>query len=116
MSLLHRVTSLLQEDKDLGTLLRQLVELLPAGWQFPEMLEARITVADLVVSTRRFEITPWIQRADFPITTRRQVSWKLPTVKPCRLALMGRSFRRNAVFSSWPVRRRHKSRQRRRTA
>jgi signal transduction histidine kinase len=31
------------------------------------MLEARITVADLVVSTRQFEITPWIQRAEFPI-------------------------------------------------
>jgi signal transduction histidine kinase len=67
LSLLHRVTGLLQEDEDLETLLRQLVGLLPAGWQFPELLEARITVADLVVSTRQFEITPWIQRAEFPI-------------------------------------------------
>ena len=67
LSLLHRVTSLLQEDKDLETLLRQLVGLLPAGWQFPEMLEARITVPHLVVSTRQFEVTPWFQRADFPL-------------------------------------------------
>jgi signal transduction histidine kinase len=67
LSILHRVTSLLQEDKDLGTLLRQLVGLLPAGWQFPEMLDARITVGDLVVATPRFRVTSWIQQAEFPI-------------------------------------------------
>jgi signal transduction histidine kinase len=67
LTLLHRATSLLQEDEDLGTLLRQLVALLPAGWQFPEMLEARITASDLVVATPGFRNTPWIQRAEFPI-------------------------------------------------
>lgn len=67
LTLLHRVTRVLQEDKDLGTLLRQLVGLLPAGWQFPEMMEARITIGDLVVATPGFRITPWIQRAEFPI-------------------------------------------------
>ena len=35
LTLLHHATSLLQEDKDLETLLRQLVGLLAAGWQFP---------------------------------------------------------------------------------
>jgi signal transduction histidine kinase len=67
LTLLHRVTSLLQEDKDLEPLLRQLVGLLPAAWQFPGMLEARITVANLVVATSGFRITPWIQRAAFPM-------------------------------------------------
>jgi signal transduction histidine kinase len=67
LTLLHHVTSLLQEDKGLEALLRELVGLLPAGWQFPEMLEARITVADLVLSTPRFRVTPWIQQAEFPI-------------------------------------------------
>ena len=67
LTLLHHATSLLQEDKDLETLLRQLVGLLAAGWQFPEMLEARITVPNLVISTPRFRVTPWIQRAEFPV-------------------------------------------------
>jgi signal transduction histidine kinase len=67
LTLLHRATSLLQEEKDLEVLLRELVGLLPAGWQFPELSEARITVGDLVVSTERFQVTPWIQRAEFPI-------------------------------------------------
>jgi signal transduction histidine kinase len=67
LTLLHQVTSLLHEDRDLETLLRELVGLLPGGWQFPEMLEARITAANLVVSTSRFLVTPWIQRAEFAI-------------------------------------------------
>ena len=67
LTLLHRATSLLQEERDRETLLRDLVGLLPAAWQFPELLEARITVPNLVVSTPRFRITPWLQRVEFPI-------------------------------------------------
>jgi hypothetical protein len=67
LTVLHRATSLLQEDQDLDTLLHQFVRLLPRGWQFPEILEARITVGSLVVSTPRFRTTPWMQRTDFPI-------------------------------------------------
>jgi signal transduction histidine kinase len=67
LTLLHRATSLLQEDEELETLLRQLVAVLPAGWQFPELLEARITVGHLVVATPEFRTTPWIQRAEFPM-------------------------------------------------
>jgi signal transduction histidine kinase len=67
LTLLHRATSLLQEDTNRETLLRELVGLLPAAWQFPDLLEARITVSNLVVSTPRFRPTPWVQRAEFPI-------------------------------------------------
>jgi signal transduction histidine kinase len=67
LTLLHQATSLLQEERDLEALLRELVGLLPAGWQYPGMLEARITVGNLGVSTPRFRVTPWIQRAEFPI-------------------------------------------------
>ncbi len=67
LTLLHRATSLLHEDKDRETLLRELVGLFPAAWQFPELLEARITVGSLVVSTPRFRATSWAQRAEFPL-------------------------------------------------
>jgi signal transduction histidine kinase len=67
LTLLHRVTSLLQEDEDLERLLQRLAGMLPAGWQWPELLEARITVAEHVISTPGFRVTPWIQRAEFPI-------------------------------------------------
>jgi signal transduction histidine kinase len=67
LTLLHRATSLLQEETNRETLLRELVGLLPAAWQFPELLEARITVSNLVVSTPRFRPTPWLQQSEFPI-------------------------------------------------
>ena len=67
LTVLHRATSLLQEEEDLHVLLHRFVQLLPAGWQFPEMLETRLSVGTFVVSTPRFRVTPWIQRADFPI-------------------------------------------------
>lgn len=67
LTLLHRATSLLQEEKDLETLLRELLALLPAAWQYPELVEARITVAELVLVTPRFQVTPWTLRREFPI-------------------------------------------------
>jgi signal transduction histidine kinase len=67
LTLLHRATHLLQEEKDLETVLRELVALLPAGWQFPEIAEARITAGDLTVTTPGFRVTAWIQRAEFPV-------------------------------------------------
>src|SRR4051795_10086600 len=40
LTLLHRATSLLQEEeRDREALLREFVEFLPAAWQFPELLE-----------------------------------------------------------------------------
>ena len=67
LTLLHRATSLLQEDQDLDALLNRLVGMLPAGWQFPERLEARITVANHAIATPGFRVTPWMQRAEFPM-------------------------------------------------
>ena len=68
LTLLHRATSLLQEEeRDREALLREFVEFLPTGWQFPELLEARLTVANVVVSTPRFRMTPWLQCAKFPV-------------------------------------------------
>ncbi len=65
LTLLHRATSLLQEERDLETLLSELVRLLPAAWQFPDILEARITVGDVAVATPQFRVTSWMQHADF---------------------------------------------------
>jgi signal transduction histidine kinase len=72
LTLLHRATSLLQEEQDLEPRLRELVRLIPAAWQFPDILEARITIGDLVVTTPRFRVTPWIQRAEFPTRSGRR--------------------------------------------
>ena len=48
-------------------LLREIVELLPPGWQYPEITQARIIVDDRAFSTEDFRITPFLQAADVTV-------------------------------------------------
>src|SRR5205814_6821975 len=41
------------------------VRLLPAAWQYPDITGARITSGNIDVRTEGFQLTPWVQRADF---------------------------------------------------
>lgn len=62
LSLLHNTAILLQKNHSSDeSLLQQLVELIPPGWQFPECCEARIVIGDLVVRTPGWRESPWIQ-------------------------------------------------------
>jgi len=47
--------------------LREIVELLPPAWQYPELTAARITLDGQVFASRHFEPTPWIQQADLRV-------------------------------------------------
>jgi len=98
LTLLRRATSLLQEDKNLEAALRQLIGLLPAAWQFPELLEARITVANLAVATPGFRITPGFSVRNSRCRARRRVSWKLSIARRFRSTLVDRSFPRNEAL------------------
>jgi len=63
---LHRTAALLQDDlRPPHELLQELVTLLPAAWQYPEITEARICLDDLVLTTPGFRETPWLQSASF---------------------------------------------------
>src|SRR6185503_6691601 len=48
-------------------LLPRIAELLPRAWQYPDIAGARINAAGLDVRTAGFEVTPWLQRAEFQI-------------------------------------------------
>jgi PAS domain S-box-containing protein len=48
-------------------LLARVVELLPPAWQYPEIASARIIAGPIDVRTAGFELTPWLQRAEFRI-------------------------------------------------
>jgi signal transduction histidine kinase len=69
LTVLHEATRLLHGEGEMRTLLRQFLALIPQGWQFPGIAEARITVGDIDVATAGFQVTPWGQRADFPAGT-----------------------------------------------
>jgi GAF domain-containing protein len=47
--------------------LREIVELLPPAWQYPELTAARINLDGQVFATRDFTTTPWLQQADLRV-------------------------------------------------
>jgi len=66
LTALHQTARLVQDP--LATphvVMRQLLPLLCAAWQFPDMTEARIAYADLDLTTSHFRPTRWMQQAEF---------------------------------------------------
>ena len=43
---------------------RRIVHTLPAGWQYPDACQARITYGDFEAQTQSFRDSPWVQHAD----------------------------------------------------
>jgi len=66
VGLIHRAMRLMVDaERPIADLLHELVVLLPAAWQFPDVAAARITLGDLHIATPRFAAGPWMQGADF---------------------------------------------------
>ena len=53
------------DDAAIQDILRQIVSILPAGWQYPEITAARIIFGDAEYSTPNFSPSPWKQSAAF---------------------------------------------------
>jgi signal transduction histidine kinase len=66
LELLHRATALLQQDKPVDAVLREFVEIVPGGWEYPELAAARISLRERSYASPGFKTTPWLQRAEFP--------------------------------------------------
>ncbi len=65
LTALHATSRLLNEPGTPRELLARIVTLLPPAWQYPDITDARIATGDIDVRTDGFELTPWVQRADF---------------------------------------------------
>jgi two-component system sensor histidine kinase/response regulator len=66
LRLVHQVARLLQRRQPSDrALFQELVELIPAAWQFPECCEARITFSGVAASTPGFRDSPWTQSKSF---------------------------------------------------
>ena len=69
LRLLHHAARLLQHDRPSDrALFQQLVDHIPAAWQYPECCAARIRFGELEVSTSRFQMTEWSQSVAFETT------------------------------------------------
>lgn len=52
-----------RKDLEVGEIIRRVVEVIPAAWQYPEVTEACITLGDDYFTTPGFRETPWRQSA-----------------------------------------------------
>lgn len=65
LNCLYRVGELLNlQDAPVEEILRGIVEVMPSGWQYPELCEVAITLEDTVIRSANFQLTPWIQSAN----------------------------------------------------
>lgn len=70
LTALHRAARLLQQERPFDlALLQELVALLPAAWQHPEVCVAQIRLGDLTTSTPGWQESPWIQDIGFRTRT-----------------------------------------------
>lgn len=68
LNCLYRVGELLNlHDAPMAEIIRGIVEVIPPGWQYPELCEAKITLEDTVVQSANFRATPWAQRANIVV-------------------------------------------------
>jgi two-component system, NtrC family, sensor kinase len=66
LTALHHTARLLQDhEKATPVLLQEIVTILPAAWEHPEVAAARIVFDGLEYRTPNFVSTPWTQRAEF---------------------------------------------------
>jgi pyruvate, water dikinase len=61
----HEITR--QQDASLDEICRALLEIIPPGWQYPEICRARITLENTVYEPPRVAAAPWVQRADIVV-------------------------------------------------
>ncbi len=68
LSVLHKAAHILQdENRSEGELIQQIVNILPAAWQFPDIAVARISFGADFYKTAFFKETPWQQTAFFKL-------------------------------------------------
>jgi signal transduction histidine kinase len=66
LTILHQTARLLQnEARPAAELMEEIVALLPAAWQYPEVTAAAIRFRDISVMTRNYQECSWMQRASF---------------------------------------------------
>ena len=90
----HELTN--QQDTSIDEVCQALMEVVPAGWQYPSVCWARITLDNTVYQPPLVTETPWVQRAD--ITAQgEKVGFDRGLLHPrrCRAPTRGRSSRRS---------------------
>lgn len=56
-----------QHDKELEDVARSVIEVIPSGWQYPDICRVKITIGTGIYQSPGFEVTPWVHRTDIVI-------------------------------------------------
>jgi len=68
LNCIYRVEELLQDDVSaLESVLKKVIEAIPPGWLYPDILHARIVYQDQEYSTPGFKKSPWVQSASIRV-------------------------------------------------
>lgn len=68
LSTLYKIQELLRTpDLSLDEICREIVEVLPPGWQYPDVCQAQMDYAGRVYKTHGYRETPWSQSADITV-------------------------------------------------
>ena len=67
-TLFYKTASLIQNDSlGINEVLSEITEIIPPGWQYPEITAARITYGSYEFVTKKFKDTPWKQIAQMSV-------------------------------------------------
>ena len=86
LSCLYKVEEILSNFRlSLDEVFRRVIKVIPPGWQFPELCQARIVYGADVYASPDFEETPYIQSADIrvheTVVGRIFISYRKPTAE-----------------------------------
>ena len=68
LNCLYQVGELVgRSDRPIEEIFRDIIEVLPPGWQYPHECQARILFENLIVQAPDFKSTPWVQKANIVV-------------------------------------------------
>ena len=68
LNCLYQVGELVgRSDRPIDEIFRDIIEVLPPGWQYPHECQARILFENLIVQAPDFKSTPWVQKANIVV-------------------------------------------------
>lgn len=68
LNCLYQVGELLgQADRPLDEVFGGIIQVLPPGWQYPQVCQARIIFENRVIQTPDFQTSPWVQKASIVV-------------------------------------------------
>ncbi len=67
LSCLYSLERIIEENGSIEEVLSQISELIPSGWQYPNLTEARITYNDQTFETEEFEESQWMQQSKITV-------------------------------------------------